>query len=306
MVLLDRWTQKNAIQKLLRFAQKTPRQKLWSIPRNLGETDWYWRIFSPGNDRTAYVVGLFGSGRDYLTDLMFQHCRRRAKYITIAFRLRRCRTSMIYSGHATLKYPSRFQARPEVTSRVLEAARSGLADLIFIHRHPLDSLLTNWVWWRTFLRYKVMIRGISQVYRDNRHLCADLEQNFSEFTAFADGDPAFFAGAPGTPFLSLTQFLEETERFVECATLALRFEDFFADPAGEFSKMIRVMSIDLDLGASSVDPPRSKPDRYLAVMEEVPRLREFIDRLDPETKGRIEKLGYKVGAGSGSLRRPER
>ena len=86
-----------------------------------------------------------------------------------------------------------------MTSRILEAVRSGFADLIFIYRHPLDSLLTNWVWWRTYVRDKSMISGISQVYKNTDDLCADLEQNFVEFKAFAEGDPDFFAAVPGRP-----------------------------------------------------------------------------------------------------------
>ena len=59
---------------------------------------------------------------------------------------------MIYSGHATMRYRFATQESPEVMSRILEAVRSGFADLIFVYRHPLDSLLTNWVWWRTYIR----------------------------------------------------------------------------------------------------------------------------------------------------------
>ena len=59
---------------------------------------------------------------------------------------------MIYSGHATMRHVSRGQMPPAVMSHILEAVRSGFADLIFVYRHPLDSLLTNWVWWRTYHR----------------------------------------------------------------------------------------------------------------------------------------------------------
>jgi hypothetical protein len=79
----------------------------------------------------------------------------------------------------------------------LEAVRSGFADLIFVYRRPLDSWLTNWVVWRTYIRDKIFIPGISKVYKNTDDLCADLGQNFSEFKNFAEGDPAFFAGAPG-------------------------------------------------------------------------------------------------------------
>ena len=199
---------------------------------------------------------------------------------------------MIYSGHATIKYVSRDQELPAVTSRILEAVRSGFADLIFVYRHPLDSLLTNWIWWRTYLRDNTQIEGISQVYKNTDDLCADLEQNFLEFKAFAEGDPDFFAAVPGPRFLSFPEFVEETELYLQSATLTLRLEDFMIDPLKEFSKIVEVMSVDLDLSRLRVAPPRTKPYGYLAVKEKVPRFRDFINELDAETKRRIEKIGY--------------
>ena len=72
---------------------------------------------------------------------------------------------MIYSGHATMRHVSRLQYLPDVTMRIFDAVRLGYADLIFVYRHPLDSLLTNWVWWRTHIRENRMIDGISEVYK---------------------------------------------------------------------------------------------------------------------------------------------
>jgi hypothetical protein len=257
--------------------------------------DWYWKVHSSGNDRTAYVIGLFGSGRDYINELMLQHFGERRKYFRQWIRFRPGRTSMIYSGHATIKHVSRDQALPAVTSRVVEAVRSGLADLIFIYRHPLDSLLTNWIWWWQINRFNRMIGYISQVYKNTDDLCADLEQNFLEFKAFAEGDPDFLLAGRGPRFLSFAEYVEETELFLQSATLTLRLEDFVIDPLKEFSKIVEVMSVDLDLSRLHVAPPKTKPYRYLAVKEKVPRFRDFINGLDAETKRRIERIGYKVG-----------
>ena len=205
---------------------------------------------------------------------------------------------MIYSGHATMRHVSRGQSLPAVTSRILEAVRSGFADLIFVYRHPLDSLLTNWIWWRPVSRGKVKfpnwISGISGVYKNTDDLCADLEQNFFEFKAFAEGDPDFFAAVGGPRFLSFPEFVEETELYLQSATLTLRLEDFMIDPFKEFSKIAEVMSVDLDLSRLRVAPPKTKPYRYLAVKEKVPRFRNFINGLNAETKRRIEKIGYNV------------
>jgi hypothetical protein len=282
------------LQKLIGFARKSPREQLRDVRDHLEVSEWYWKIHSPGNYRTAYIIGLFGTGRLYINELIMQNIGARAKYFRSGLRFHSGPTSLIYSGHATIKHASNFQTCPAETSRVLESVRSGFADLIFIYRHPLDSLLTNWVWWRTYLRDNSMISGISQVYKHTDDLCADLEQNFFEFKAFAEGNPDFGEAVPIPRFLSFSEFVEETELYLQSATLALRLEDFMIDPLKEFSKIVEVMSVDLDLSRSRVAPPRTKPYGYLAVKEKVPRFRDFINELNEETKRRIEKIGYNL------------
>jgi hypothetical protein len=244
------------------------------------------------NNRTAYVIGLFGSGRHYINELMLNNIGERAKYFRDAIRLHPGPTPMIYSGHATMKYVSRAQASPEVMSGILEAARSGFADVIFVHRHPLDSLLTNWIWWRTYIRDNRWTAGISEVYKKRDDLCDVVARKFSEFKAFAEGDPDFFAGAPGPRFLSFPEFVEETGLHLQSATIALRLEDFEIDPVKEFSKIVEVMSVDRDLSRLRIATPITKPFGYLAVKERVPEFRNFIDGLSAETKRRIETIGY--------------
>jgi hypothetical protein len=287
-----------ALQKLSRFVRKSPREKLQSIRYHLEDTDWYWKIHSPGKDRTAYIIGLFGTGRWYVNELIRQNIGERARYFreenAAKFPIHPCPTSLIHSCHATLRYVSLGQKPPAMTRRILDLVRSGIADLIFIYRHPLDSLLTNWVWWRIYLLHNMMIPGISTIFKNTDDFCAHLEQDFSDFKAFADGDPGFFADRPGPRFLSFGEFVEETELFIECATLALRLEDFSDDPVREFSKIVKAMSVDVDVSRLHLPPPNSKPYRYLAVKEKVPRFRDFINGLDTETIIRIEKSGYEV------------
>ncbi|HEX4138629.1 MAG TPA: hypothetical protein VHY84_28720 [Bryobacteraceae bacterium] len=248
-----------------------------------------------GNGRTAYVIGLFGTGRRYINELITQNLGERAKYFRDTIRLHSGPTLLIYSGHATIRHPSSFlQYPPEVTSRILEAVGSGFADLIFVYRHPLDSLLTNWIWWQTYLRENRMIAGISQVFNNSDDLCDYLEQNFFEFEAFAEGDPNYYAAVPGPRFLSFPEFVEETELLRKSATLALRLEDFMIDPLREFSRIAQVMSVDLDLSRSSPARPRTSPYGHLTVKDKVPRFRNFIDQLNTETKARIEKIGYQI------------
>jgi hypothetical protein len=225
---------------------------------------------------------------------MLHNIGERAKYFRDTIGLHPGPTSMIYSGHATVRHPSRDQALPEVMSSILEAVKSGFADLIFVYRHPLDSLLTNWVWWRTYIRDNGRVSGISQVYKNPDDLCVELDHNFSDFKAFADGDPEFFAASPGPRFLTFREFVEETELHLQSATLALRLEDFMIDPFREFSKIAELMAVDLDLSRVRVPPPITKAYGHLAVKAKVPRFQTFIDELDEETRRRIERIGYKV------------
>jgi len=248
-----------------------------------------------GNDKTAYVIGLFGTGRLYINALMLQNIGERARYFRDGMRLHRGPTSMIYSGHATMRYMSRGQSVPAIMRRILKAVRSGFADVIFIYRHPLDSLLTNWIYWRTYARDDRGTRVISDAYKQTDDLCADVEQNFSEFMAFAQGDPNLFASELGPRFLSFQEFVEETELHLQSATLTLRLEDFMVDPFKEFSKIVEVMSVDVDLNRADIVAPRTKPYRYLAIKEKVPRFRSFIDGLNVDTRTRIDRIGYSLG-----------
>jgi hypothetical protein len=255
----------------------------------------HWKVPRLGNDRTTYVVGLYGTGRFYIHALMLRNLGPRAKYIRERIRFHPRPTSMIYTGHATMRYASRGQRLPAVTSRILGAVESGFADLIFVYRHPLDSLLTNWVWWRTYIREKRIIDSISDVYKNTDDLCAALERDFRGFKTFAEGDPVFFSDSRGPRFLSFPEFVEETALFLESATLTVRLEDCMIDPLKEFSKIVEIMSVRVDLNGLRVPPPRAKPYGYLAVQEKVSQFRDFINALDLQTKRRIEKIGYNVG-----------
>jgi hypothetical protein len=287
----------HVLHRFLQFARRPTREKLQIVHRKVSSTlpemEWYWKVHSPGNHRTTYIIGLFGTGRLYLNHLMQQHIGERAKYFRDTIRLHRGPTSMIYSGHATLKHVSRAQAVPAVTRRILEAVRARFADLIFLYRHPLDSLITNWVFWRTYLRAEMALY-VALAYKNTDDLCADLEKNFAEFETFAAGDPAFFAASRGPRFLSFQEFVEETELHLQSGGLTLRLEDFSVNPAREFSRIAKAMSIDLDLSGLHISPPQTGPYRYLELKEKVPRFKSFINGLDAETQRRIEAFGYSV------------
>ena len=70
------------LQKLIRFARRSRREQLrvvrGTVRYHLIERGW--KIPHLGNDRTAYVIGLFGTGRSYVNELMLQNIGERAKY----------------------------------------------------------------------------------------------------------------------------------------------------------------------------------------------------------------------------------
>jgi hypothetical protein len=85
--------------------------------------------------------------------------------------LRRVPTSMVFSGHATIKYSSIGQAPPEITNSLIKLAQSRAADLIFICRHPVDSLLTNWIWGLQMNSGSTTRAYVSQIYKNIDGLC---------------------------------------------------------------------------------------------------------------------------------------
>ncbi len=95
----------------------------------------HWKAPRLGNDRTAYVIGLYGTGRWYLCAVMLQSFGKRAKYIRHWLRFHPGSTSMIYFGHATMRHVSRGQRLPSVTSRILNDGR------IRISRFDISSIV---------------------------------------------------------------------------------------------------------------------------------------------------------------------
>jgi hypothetical protein len=63
------------------------------------------------------------------------------------------------------------------------------------------------------------------------------------------------------------------------------------------------MSVDLDLSRVRVRPPTTKPYRYLAVEEKVPRFKNF-NGLNADTKRRIEKIGMQPSNRNGYAAAP--
>src|SRR5208283_5291350 len=114
------------LHKLSRFWEKSPREKwtsAWAtvtynlvhplrVKANVFLLNRGWRVPRAGNDRTTYVIGLFGTGRWYVNRLLLYNIGERANYFRDTIGLHSRPTSMIYSGHATISHISRLQYPP--------------------------------------------------------------------------------------------------------------------------------------------------------------------------------------------------
>lgn len=218
--------------------------------------------FSP-HQRPVYILGLFGTGRWYLNELIMHHTGQRGYYFLDQLRDRKGGPPIIWSGHTTIIHDQIAGHEPAALGRsILKLAEEGQAEIIFIHRHPLDSLLTNWTWWREFLAKKKMISGIVAKYPNNEEFFKDVASNFHELTLFADGSRDFMRlySEEQTNFFSLHQFIVETAAFVNHKHVhSFRFEDFISEPNEQFSRLLKI--IDPIATPANIDVPRPRAEK---------------------------------------------
>jgi hypothetical protein len=258
------------------------------------------RLFHyPVGRRPTYIIGIFGSGRMYLTSLVLHTDPEVAYYYRGEWRHYLGNIPVILSGHVTSMYEGAFCDRPDYGRVLLERAAAGLINLVFVYRHPLDSLLSNWVWFRKFLRQEKPASGIAASYKTEADLHRDLSENFDEFCLFCEGSKDFARVATGTSrdwrFLSLLEFIHETEVFLSSANVhAFRFEDFQIDAATQFKRFASILAPDLPPKLDQLPAPQAASSRYLSARENVSAFRAKIDSLPTHITKRIVALGYSV------------
>jgi hypothetical protein len=80
------------LDRIIRFARKSPRDKVRAIHDHWTKI---YRVPRLENDRTVYIIGLFGTGRWYINSLILENIGRRAEYFRDDILCHRRRTSMI-------------------------------------------------------------------------------------------------------------------------------------------------------------------------------------------------------------------
>jgi len=227
----------------------------------------------PAIRKPTYIVGLFGSGRLYIKDLIVNSGLEIAYYFRDGMHDYTGAVPVILSGHVTSMYKSAMCRPPDVGRRLFDRAAARLINLVFIYRHPLDSLLTNWAWFREYLRNQKMTSGIAGAYKSEEEFQRTLNDNIHEFFLFCGGSKDFARSLAGADvdwsFLSLLEFIHETEVFVSHPNVnCFRFEDFKSNPAKEFQRLVSIVAPDLSPESGKVFAPRSLTSRYQSATKE--------------------------------------
>lgn len=247
--------------------------------------------------RPTYLLGLYGTGRWYINQLIMRSAGAWSYYFQDRLGIQLDGPPVIWSGHTTVQKPVvAGHAGSDYGQSILDLGRNGLANIVFLYRHPLDSAISNWVWWRTLLEQKRYIMGIGERYKTDDELFADLRANFYEFALFCTGSIDFMKlyGAPYPPFFSLTDFVSETAYFLNCDFVhKFRFEDFLADPRAQFSRFMNIVDPSAQLSLEDLaEPKAAKKSKYVLAMEQVSEFKQLMDTLPRQLRADIRKMGY--------------
>jgi hypothetical protein len=182
------------LQRLIRFARKPLANNWRGVRYRLEEMDWYWKIHKSGNDRTTYVIGLFGTGRLYINELMLQNIGERAKYFRKHTDPPPSRSNVFYLQppcHNQVCFSLAGVARgnkPYIGSGQIQICRFDF----YLSSSPRFLAVKLGLVADISSQHHSRFCYLGPLYKNTDDLCDDLEQNFLEFKAFAEGDPDFY------------------------------------------------------------------------------------------------------------------
>lgn len=251
-----------------------------------------------GRVKSTAMIGLFGTGRTYLTDLVLSQPQ-------IGLLLHHSlhsvgnpsRFPVICSGHATMLRTSSLQHPPAFSEqRLIAPMQTGLHNIVLAVRHPLDALLSNWAWWRHYSQTRTEhLLGINGVFGSTERFCADVEANIEAFTAFATNGDLSKLGIEDMTFLSLEEFLDETLAWMNIEGVQImRFEDFTEPSGRQFEALNRCFFPNGDLRLTPV-LPRAKPYPYREIVAASSRIKNVLEELlSPSIREKIAHSGYAI------------
>lgn len=239
---------------------------------------------APKGLKNTLILSLYGGGRTYL-DYLSRH----------AFGNYYCEgmilgvpslTPVVRSGHMW-GLRDRFEARgPTHTEKVLESYKKREINIIMIYRHPLDSLITNFVWFFDFSYRRVVTNRFDSI----EELRAFLHANLSAFKVFVENGKT----PSGVIWVRFKDFLDELIYFRGKIDCQFRYENFFDDKHQELERFYCSLGANKqELSFSKIALPRSHPFRYRALIGgRSDRLAHYLLDIEAYFGGELGSLGY--------------
>jgi hypothetical protein len=265
---------------------------------------WAWEAFveavnASENIKPLVVIGLFGTGRTYFSNAFLSNPTLAPLYQEgLASCGMYASHSVICSGHATLKHESSFQMAPDQTGELLLRPLSDeFHCILFVKRHPVDSLFSNWAWWRRFCDTGIPHNGaVKEVFGGNRGLIEDIRSNLPAFLKFmAEGivpsrpnDPA-----EGNRFLSFEQMLDESLAWMEVpAVVSIRFEEIH-EHLDTVSDTITNLLSRRPWGSLVLELPVSTAFNYRQIFRDHPDIQSLVCAgIGRESSDKLLRMGY--------------
>lgn len=265
---------------------------------------WAWEVFveavkTSENIKPLVVIGLFGTGRTYFSNAFLNNNVLAPLYQNgIDSCGMYANHSMICSGHATLKYESSFQVEPgKAFENLIRPLHDGFHNIVFVRRHPVDSLFSNWAWWRRFCDTGIPHGGaVKEVFGGNQGLIEDIRSNIPAFLKFMtegcvpsrQNDPA-----ERSVFLSFEQMLDETLAWMDVpGVVPISFEDIHENLDALSDTMTNLLAR-RPWGALVLEPPRSSAFNYRQIFNDHKDIQSLVCAgIGRESSDKMARMGY--------------
>ncbi len=245
------------------------------------------------------VIGLFGTGRNYFSNAFLSHSTLAPLFQDgLASCGMYANHSLICSGHATLRHQSSFQMEPDQTEALLlRPLHDGFHRILFVLRHPVDSLFSNWAWWRRYCETGTPHNGaVKEVFGGNMGLIDDIRSNIPAFLSFmAEGSIPSKLGGPAEhcSFLSFEQILDESLAWMKIpGVVSIRFEEIHEN-LDTVSETITSLLSRRRWGSLVLESPLSTAFNYRQIFRGHPDIQSLVCAgIGKETSDKLARLGY--------------
>jgi hypothetical protein len=187
---------------------------------------------------------------------------------------------------------------PEQTRELLLCPmREGFHCILFVTRHPVDSLFSNWAWWRRFCDTGIQHQGgVKEVFGGNRGLIEDIRSNLPAFLKFmAEGRVPSLPNdlAEGNRFLSFEQMLDESLAWMGVpGVVPISFEEIHKH-LDTLSKTITNLLTRRPWGSLIFELPASSAFNYRQIFKDYPDIQSLVCAgIGRESSDKLARMGY--------------